>query len=113
MAIRPIDLQVIVPKALSNPNSREHIVNKEALQLQQTQRENKRESTVKDHRVNELVHKDSGKVEEKKEEEKDKKSKQKKKKMSAKEQNEAEDDKKSIKKPVTKDWNFHRFDMKV
>ncbi len=112
MSIRPIDLQVIVPKSLSNPNTREHIVNKEAMQLQQTQMENKRESTIRDHRVNELDQKDSGRVEEKKEEELTKEKK--KKKLVAKKEKEAADSNQSnVKKPVAKDWNFHRFDMKV
>lgn len=112
MAIRPIDLQVIVPKAQSNPNAREHVVNKEAMQLQQTQMENKRESTIKDHRVNELAQKDSGKVEEKKEKELTKE-KKKKKLAAKKDKEEAEADQTNVKKPVPKDWNFHRFDMKV
>lgn len=115
MSIRPIDLQVIVPKAQSNPNAREHVVNKEAMQLQQSQMENKRESTIKDHRVNELAHKDSkdnGKVEEKKEKELDQR--QKKKRATAERGKEVKETvQKNEKKPIAKDWNFHRFDMKV
>ncbi len=114
MSIRPIDLQVIVPKAQSNPNAREHVVNKEAMQLQQSQMENKRESTIKDHRVNELARKDNkagGKVEEKKET--DLNQPKKKKKFASKEKEAEEATQENVKKPVAKDWNFHRFDMKV
>lgn len=112
MSIRPIDLQVIVPKAQSNPNAREHIVNKEAMQLQQTQMENKRESTIKDRQVNALAHKDGGKVEEKKDLTKEQK---KKKQLAAQNQKQGSvtSESEKEKKPEVKGWNFHRFDMKV
>lgn len=112
MSIRPIDLQVMVPKAQSNPNARDHVVHKEAMQLQQTQMENKRESTIRDKRVNELAQKDGGKVEEKKDLTKEQK---KKKKMAADQTDKkaSSEDQKNEKKPQPKGWNFHRFDMKV
>ncbi len=116
MSIRPIDLQVIVPKAQTNPAAREHVVHKEAMQLQQTQMENKREATLKDKKVNSLAHKDGGKIEKKKDMTKEEEKKKKKKKqMASKEQTDAlkEDDTQNLKKPEPKGWNFHRFDMKV
>ena len=111
MSIRPIDLQVIVPKAQSNPAGREHVVHKEAMQLQQTQMENKREATIRDKKVNALAHKDGGKVEEKKDLTKEKADKKKKKKSLSGSENEK--DAQNMKKSEPKGWNFHRFDMKV
>lgn len=110
MSIRPIDLQVIIPRAQSNPNTREHVVNKEALQLQQAQMQNKRESIIKDNRVNALAQKDGGKVDEKKDLTKEK---GKKKQMNSDTKNKQTEDQTNEKKPQAKDWNFHRFDMKV
>lgn len=112
MSIRPIDLQVIVPKALSNPNAREHIVNKEAIQLQQTQMENKRQASVDEKRVNTLTHKKDEKIEEKKDMTQEK---GKKKKSIASKKKNIDDtlEQKEDKKPQAKGWNFHRFDMKV
>lgn len=110
MSIRPIDLQVIIPRAQSNPNAREHVVNKEALQLQQAQMQNKRDSIIRDNRVNALAQKDGGKVDEKKDLTKEKNNKKQMKKDS---NNKLTEDQTNEKKPQAKDWNFHRFDMKV
>ena len=113
MSIRPIDLQVIVPKSQNNPHTREHVVNKEAIQLQQSQMETKRISTQKDHKVNELEHKDGAKVEEKKDLTKENSKKKKSAAGDKDKDGNAQESSQKDKKPQAKDWNFHRFDMKV
>lgn len=114
MSIRPIDLQVIVPKAQSNPAAREHVVHKEAMQLQQTQMENKRDATLKDKKVNTLAQKGGGKVDEKKDLAKENEKKKKRQMAAKKDSNEStEENSQKVKKPEPKGWNFHRFDMKV
>lgn len=116
MSIRPIDLQVILPKSQSNPHNREHVVNKEALSLQQTQMHNKKESVARDNKVNELKQKDNAKVQAKKEKADEKKKQGK---EAAKKKNtpvksstsETADPKEQAKKD--RPFPFHRFDMKV
>lgn len=115
MPIRPIDLQVILPKSQSNPNNREHVVNKEAIALQQTQMANKRQSIEMDKKVNALKQKDGHKVEAKKENDQN----QGKKKQAGQDKPQA---KPSTSKEPTKEEkpsqgkktvSFNRFDMKV
>lgn len=107
MPIRPIDLQVILPKSQSNPLNREHVVNKEAIQLQQTQQANKRQSIEQDKKVNALKHKEAPKVEAKKEQDQGSKKKQQKK--AAKSKTPVVEKEKVLDKPL----KFNRFDMKV
>lgn len=118
MSIRPIDLQVILPKSTSNPNTREHVVNKEAIQLTQAQMANKRQSIEMDKKVNALKQKDGHKVEAKKESnqqgnKKNMKSKSEAKDVKATKESEAKEDKNKNDKDAVKQMPFNRFDMKV
>ncbi len=116
MPIRPIDLQVILPKSQANPHTREHVVNKEALSLQQTQILNKKESVAKNQKVNELKQKEKPKVQAKKEKADNQKrqGKEMTKKTKSGKSNlaEAENSKEQAKKN-NRPFPFHRFDMKV
>lgn len=117
MPIRPIDLQVILPKSTSNPNSREHVVNKEALQLTQAQMANKRQSIEMDKKVNALKQKDGHKVEAKKDSNQQGKKKQAKPKPDSKsteENKSSNQNQESVnEKKAVKQMPFNRFDMKV
>lgn len=110
MPIRPIDLQVILPKSQSNPLNREHVVNKEALQLQQMQQANKKQAVEQDKKVNALKQKEPAKVESKKDAEQSaKKKKQETNKKQAQSGQKEVEKAKQLDKPL----KFNRFDMKV
>lgn len=110
MPIRPIDLQVILPKSQTNPLNREHVVNKEALQLQQMQQANKKQAVEQDKKVNALKHKDAAKVEAKKESDQ---SGKKQKQTPDKKQAKAPEKENTKEKKLDKPLKFNRFDMKV
>lgn len=124
MPVRPIDLQVIIPKANSHPLNRENVVNKEANQLQQTQMLNKQEAVEKEKKVIKTDQKSDSKVDPKKEQEERKKQSAQSKKKDAKDAKDAKDETKEksveevkkeadAKRKKTAGIPFHRFDMKV
>jgi len=110
MPIRPMDMQVLVPKVQSNSKAKETIVNKEANELQQSQLRNKDEANVKLKKVpkNEQKKADDNKIKK----ELDEKKNEKRRENAAKAQGEKKNTDKDVNKE-TKSLSYHKFDMKV
>ncbi|MGB3367040.1 MAG: hypothetical protein WBA54_06110 [Acidaminobacteraceae bacterium] len=112
MPIRPMDMQVILPKVQSNSKAKEIIIKKEVNELQQSQFRNKEDANVKHKKVpkNEQKTAEDNKI--KKELDKNNKKNKKRKKNVAKEIDKENNTDKDEKKE-TKSLSYHKFDMKV
>jgi len=109
MPIRPMDLQVLIPKVQSNSKAKEIIVKKEANELQQSQFRNKDDANLKHKTVpkNEQKTAEDNKIKK----ELDKKNNKKRKISESKAKNNT--DKDEDEKKETKSLSYHKFDMKV
>lgn len=110
MPIRPMDMQVLVPKVQSSSKAKETIVKKEVNELQQSQFRNKDAANVKLKKVpkNEQKTAEDNKIKKELDEKKNKKRKKNAAKAKDKKNN---TDKEENKK--TKSLSYHKFDMKV
>ncbi|BEP29349.1 hypothetical protein [Helicovermis profundi] len=108
MPLRPIDMQVSLPKVQDNKASRETVVNKDANALQQSQAQSKKEAVSKQQKILKNEKKEDSKIKKDKHV-KDSLSKGKKKKEKKKKKSGSEIDKVETKKSLT----YHKFDMKI
>ncbi len=109
MPLRPIDMQVILPRVQSSKNAKETIVHKEDNAQHQQQMKNIEQADKKRQQVNAFEQKEEEKIkDEKGNEGKDKsKGSSKKKKKKKDKEDESNDDN------PKKGLGYHRFDMKV
>ena len=114
MPIRPMDMQVIVPKVQSNIKAKETVVNKEANELQQSQMRNKDEARIKLKKVqkNEQKTAEDNKIKRDLDERKNRNKGKYKAKSNVKKDVEEKDEDKE-KTSSLKSLSYHKFDMKV
>lgn len=113
MSIRPMDMQVLIPKVQSDSKAKEVIIKKEVNELQQSQQRNKEEANVKQKKVpkNEQKSAEDNRIKRELDEKNDRK--RKKNILKAKDVKKKDEDKKDKDKEKLKSLSYHKFDMKV